>query len=81
MASMEHAVADIASGEHSGLGLREFTRLERLLLFAVISECDRCVRSEGYDCFDAGKNVGCPFVSIRDEYGIADIAEWKELVR
>jgi hypothetical protein len=81
MSSLSHEVTDEATREHSELGLRGFTRLERLLLFAVISECERCIRSEGYDCFDAGKRVGCPFVSIREEYSITDIIEWRELVR
>ncbi len=81
MSSLTHDVTDDATREHSEIGLREFTRLERMLLFAVISECERCIRSEGFDCFDAGKIVGCPFVSIREEYNVIDVVEWKEMLR
>ena len=81
MASLTNDLTDGATREHSELGLRGFTRLERMLLFAVISECERCIVSEGYDCFDAGKNVGCPFVTIREEYDMIDVLEWKERVK
>jgi len=81
MSSLSQSDTELVTPEHGDIGLRGFTRLERMLLFAVISECERCVSSEGYDCFDAGKRVGCPFVSIREEYAIADIAEWKERIQ
>jgi hypothetical protein len=80
MASLTHFITDAAS-EHLDIGLVEFTRLEKMLLFAVISECERCIHSEGYDCFDAGKTISCPFVSIREEYNVVDIPEWKEMIR
>ena len=67
--------------EHAELGLTAFTRLERMLLFAVISECERCIGSEGQDCFCLEKRVSCPFVAIREEYSVLDIAEWKERLR
>lgn len=81
MSSLTHIITDETTCEHMQLGLTDFTRLEKMLLFAVISECERCIHSEGYDCFDAGKTISCPFVSIREEYNVADILEWKELVR
>ena len=80
MSSMTHDLADEVSREHMSLGLGEFTRLERMLLFAVIAECERCIGSEGVDCFDTGKPVSCPFVGVRHEYGIRDICEWKGVV-
>jgi hypothetical protein len=79
------SVTDDAPGAHGcdfpGVGTREFSRLERMLLFAVISECERCICSEGCDCFEAGKSVSCPFVPIREEYSVMDIVGWKEVVR
>ena len=80
MSSITHYLTDEASREHMDLGLVEFTRLEKMLLFAVITECERCIASEGRDCFDMGKDVSCPFVAIRHEYGIQDIYEWKERI-
>ena len=80
MSSLIHVINDETASEHMQIGLKEFTRLEKILLFAVISECERCINSEGHDCFDAGKTVSCPFVSIRDEYSVVDIPEWKELI-
>lgn len=64
-----------------GPDARDFSRMERMLLFAVISECERCICSEGLDCFDSDKSVSCPFVPIREEYSVRDIVEWKEVVR
>ena len=61
-------------------GPRQFSRLEKMLFFALISECERCIRSEGYDCFDTAKKVRCPFFEIRQEYGVRDIFEWKEMM-
>ena len=81
MSSIAHQIMDETVEEHANMGLREFTRLERMLLFAVVSECERCVKSEGYDCFDFGKHVDCPFVSVREEYEVRDIVEWRERVR
>lgn len=81
MSSLTQVITDQTTSEHMEFGLKEFTRLEKMLLFAVISECERCIYSEGYDCFDAGKTISCPFVSIREEYSVADILEWKELIR
>jgi hypothetical protein len=80
MASLTHVITDETTHEHMNIGIKEFTRLEKMLLFAVISECDRCIVSEGYDCFDAGKTISCPFVSIREEYNVVDLPEWKELI-
>jgi hypothetical protein len=80
MASLTHVITDTTTHEHMNIGLKEFTRLEKMLLFAVISECDRCINSEGYDCFDAGKTISCPFVNIREEYNVIDIPEWRELI-
>lgn len=81
MASMAHTIIDETCEEHRMLGLREFTRLEKMLLFAVVSECGRCIKSEGHDCFDFKKPVDCPFVNIREEYSVIDIAEWGERVQ
>ncbi len=81
MSSLTHEMTDDVTREHEEMGLREFSRLEKMLLFAVITECERCIRSEGFDCFDTGKSVGCPFVQIREEYSITDIVEWKETMR
>jgi len=80
MSSLTHVIIDEATTEHMEIGLIEFSRLEKMLLFAVITECERCICSEGYDCFDAGKTISCPFVSIREEYKVVDIPEWKELI-
>ena len=80
MSSLSHVITDETTCEHMELGIKEFSRLEKMLLFAVISECERCIYSEGYDCFDAGKTISCPFVTIREEYSVVDIQEWKELI-
>ena len=48
MSSMAEVTIDDVAGEHQTLGLRGFTRLERMLLFAVVSECSRCIKAEGY---------------------------------
>ncbi len=81
MSSMTQLIVDETCEEHHTIGLTEFTRLEKMLLFAVVSECDRCVQTEGHDCFDFNKSVGCPFVTVREEYKVHDIIEWKEKVR
>ncbi len=72
---------DRLSVDHSELGIREFSRLERMLLFAVVSECERCMHSEGEDCLASGRKMGCPFVSVREEFQIYDVLDWKEVVR
>ncbi len=81
MSSMTQTIVDETSEEHQELGLNEFTRLEKMLLFAVVSECSRCIKAEGHDCFDFHKSVGCPFVTVREEYQVIDIVEWREKVR
>jgi hypothetical protein len=81
MSSITHELGDQISMEHSELGIREFSRLEKMLLFAVVSECERCVRSEGEDCLASGRKMGCPFVSVREEFQIYDVMDWKELIR
>ena len=81
MSSMTELIVDDAVGEHQTLGLNEFTRLEKMLLFAVVSECSRCIKAEGHDCFVFHKSMGCPFVTVREEYEVLDIIEWKERVR
>ena len=81
MSSMTKTIVDETSLEHQELGLNEFTRLEKMLLFAVVSECSRCINAEGHDCFDFHKSVGCPFVTVREEYQVIDIVEWREKVR
>ena len=81
MSSMTKTIVDETSQEHQELGLNEFTRLEKMLLFAVVSECSRCIKAEGHDCFDFHKSVGCPFVTVREEYQVIDIIEWREKVR
>ena len=81
MSSFTQVIEDETTSQHKEIGLKEFTRLEKMLLFAVISECERCIHSEGYDCFDTNKTVTCPFVSIREEYTVNDILEWKERIR
>ena len=81
MSSIQHEIVKESPDEHGDLELREFSRLERMLLFAVINECDRCIKSEGHDCLCSPKFVSCPFVSIREEYGIRDIHIWKEMVQ
>jgi len=81
MASITHTLTDSISSEHMDIGIREFSRLEKMLLFAVVSECERCISCEGYDCFDTGRRISCPFIKIRDEYGVIDILEWKEMVQ
>jgi hypothetical protein len=81
MSSMTELIVDETAGEHQALGLNEFTRLEKMLLFAVVSECSRCIKGEGHDCFDFHKSMGCPFVTVREEYKVIDIIEWRERVR
>ena len=81
MSSMTELIVDDAVGEHQTLGLREFTRLEKMLLFAVVSECTRCISAEGHDCFDNHKTIDCPFVAAREEYQVIDIVEWRERVQ
>ncbi len=81
MSSMTQITVDETSQEHQELGLNEFTRLEKMLLFAVVSECSRCIKAEGHDCFDFHKSMGCPFVTVREEYQVIDIVEWREKVR
>ena len=81
MSSMTELIVDDAVREHQALGLNEFTRLEKMLLFAVVSECSRCIKAEGHDCFDFHKSIGCPFVTVREEYRVNDIIEWKERVQ
>ena len=81
MSSMTQIIVDETCEEHQTLGLNEFTRLEKMLLFAVVSECDRCIKSEGYDCFDSQKPASCPFVAIREEYQVLDMVEWREIVQ
>ena len=81
MSSLTEIIVDETSEEHQNLGLNEFTRLEKMLLFAVVSECSRCIKAEGHDCFDFHKSIGCPFVTVREEYEVLDIIEWKERVR
>ena len=81
MSSMTQLIVNETIGYHQTLGLKEFSRLERMLLFAVVTECDRCIKSEGHDCFDFNKTVGCPFVNVREEYQVLDIIEWKEMVK
>jgi len=81
MSSLTQVVVDEACENHQILGLREFTRLEKMLLFAVVSECSRCISAEGHDCFDFHKPIGCPFVAVREEYQVIDIIEWREKVR
>ena len=67
--------------EAFGLDPIHFTRLERMLFFAVVSECERCIRSEGVDCFESSRSIDCPFSNIRDEYGINDVEIWKEMIK
>ena len=81
MSSMVEVIMDETCEEHRNIGLKEFTRLEKMLLFAVVSECSRCVKSEGFDCFDYQKPMSCPFVNVREEYQVIDIIEWKERVQ
>jgi len=77
---MTELMVDETCEEHQAMGLKEFTRLEKMLLFAVVSECSRCIRSEGHDCFDFHRPSSCPFVQVREEYGIIDLIEWKERI-
>lgn len=81
MSSMTELIVGDAAGEHQTMGLNEFTRLEKMLLFAVVSECSRCIGAEGHDCFDTTKQVDCPFVTAREEYQVIDIVEWREKVQ
>ncbi len=80
MSTMAEELTDQASAEHMQMGLRDFSRLERMLLFAVVTECERCIISEGRDCLDMPIPMSCPFVEVRQEYGIRDIFEWKKIV-
>ena len=60
---------------------KKFTRLERMLLFAVVTECERCIQTEGADCFGSERSVDCPFYDFRQEYNVDDIESWKEMVK
>jgi hypothetical protein len=77
---MSEVIVD-ESGIDEAPKTKEFTRLERMLLFAVVSECERCISSEGVDCLQAGqRRVDCPFYSVREEYKVHDIEVWRERV-
>ncbi|MBA3044869.1 MAG: hypothetical protein KKH41_05160 [Candidatus Thermoplasmatota archaeon] len=80
MSSITQDIVDETAMEHIKFGFAEFSRLEKMLLFAVITECERCICSEGKDCIVAGKSVACPFVPIREEYQITDVQEWKGMI-
>lgn len=81
MSSMSEVIVD-GAGIDEVSKTREFTRLERMLLFAVVSECERCIRSEGADCLQLGqRRVDCPFFSVRVEYKVDDVEVWRERVK
>ena len=60
---------------------QQFTRLERMLLFAVVTECMRCIETEGIDCMRRMERIDCPFFSVREEYKVDDVEVWREKVR
>lgn len=59
----------------------QLSRLERMLLFAVVSECERCISSEGEDCLESLRKINCPLFNIRQIYKINDIEIWKEMMK
>ncbi len=75
------SVTEIIVEEPFGAEPKKFTRLERMLLFAVVTECERCTQTEGADCFGSGQKVDCPFYDFRQEYSVDDIESWKEKVK
>jgi len=83
MSSASKIITEKIVGVHETLGVDplQFTRLEKMLFFAVVSECERCIQSEGADCFESSRLVDCPFNNIREEYGISDVEIWKEVIR
>ena len=56
------------------------TRFERMFLSAILNECERCICSEGKDCYGSQKRINCPFFRVREECGITDLTVWKELM-
>ncbi len=82
MSSISETVVEVTESDHEPVEFdpAQFTRLERMLLFALVSECERCIESEGADCLPSMNSVDCPFFCFREEYKVYDIEMWKELV-
>jgi hypothetical protein len=73
-------VGEVTGVEDEKTEGRQFTRLERMLLFAVVTECERCIRAEGVDCLQHGqKRIDCPFYYVRELY-VHDVEVWRERV-
>ena len=81
MSSMSEVIVDEPIVEDGRPEFKGFTRLERMLLFAVVTECERCIRSEGIDCMHHRTRIDCPFFSVREEYKVHDVEVWRERVR
>jgi len=78
---MSEVIVDESGIEEGTPDFKGFTRLERMLLFAVVTECERCIRSEGVDCMHHRTRIDCPFFSVREEYRVHDVELWRERVR
>lgn len=73
-------IYDNAEDAEGFLGLRmfsEYTNMERMMLDAILSECQSCITSEGRDCMVNSEITQCPFVEVRKTCGIVDIKCWK----
>jgi hypothetical protein len=82
VSSIAKPIVETTDLDHETVNIEpaQFTRLERMLLFALVSECERCIESEGKDCLPTMNSVDCPFFDFREEYKVYDIELWKELV-
>lgn len=54
----------------------EYTERERMMLEAIVSECGRCISSEGVDCMSIPGETVCPFVNVRQACGLHDLGVW-----
>lgn len=81
MSSLTEVIVEETGIAEESPKLEEFTRLEKMLLFAVVTECERCIASEGIDCLRRMHRIDCPFFSVRQEYKVDDIEVWREKVR
>ena len=54
----------------------DYTNMERMMLEAILSECQNCISSEGRDCMLDTGSVSCPFVEVRRTCGIHSMEDW-----
>jgi hypothetical protein len=81
MSSMTEAIVHEEVLESVEEDFPRFSKIEKMVLFALVMECDRCIKNEGLDCFETGRHFSCPFFNIRKIYKIKDIEIWKEMIK